>query len=100
MFPVEFNENTLLTRESFPSKNDLTNIFYREDFNRLLNTVKNNIVQAKRMNIHNARISIPDMINISQQIVNDVKQFLRDKGFTITEVEDMGGASSGWKITF
>ena len=95
-----FNENTMLSRDTFPSKNDLTNFFNKEDFNRLLNTVKNNILQSKRMNTTSTRINIPDMINISPQIISDVKDFLRSKGYVITEVEDVGGISSGWRINF
>jgi hypothetical protein len=94
----EFTENKLVTMETFPSINDLRNIFFRDDMNRGLNIVKNKILQAKNQNQTNARILVPDIPNA--ETANHVKTFLRDQGYTIVELETVEGAYQGWKIIF
>ena len=98
--PIVFNENSQVTRETFPCLTELQDIFYKEDFNALLYLVKNRMIQAKRMNQNHARINNPEIANLHQTVVTDVKQFLRTKNFTITEIEDNAGIASGWKVNF
>ena len=62
--------------------------------------IKNRIIQAKRMNHNFARINVGDMTNIPQQVVTDVKVFLRKSDYTLTEVEDAVGIMAGFKISF
>lgn len=96
----QFNENTQTTRDSFPSLNELQQIFYKEDFNNLLNIIKNRIIMAKRANTNFSRINIPELLNIPQAVISDVKNFLRNMGYIITDVEDNTGIPSGFKIAF
>lgn len=96
----QFNENIQTTRDSFPSLNELQEIFYKEDFNNLLNTIKNRIIMAKRVNTNFARINMPELMNISQAVITDVKQFLRNMGYIVTDVEDNAGIASGFKVAF
>jgi hypothetical protein len=98
---LQFNENILITRESFPSLTELQAILYKEDFNTVLNTVKQRIIQAKRTNMNFARMTLLDFNMIPLQIVNDVKDFLRkDRGYTIVDIEDNANIVTGCKISF
>ena len=72
-----FNENVLITRESFPSLTELQAILYQDDFNAVLNITKNRIIQAKRTNMNFARLTLIDFNMIPMQVVSDVKVFLR-----------------------
>ena len=96
----QFNECQNITRETFPSLRELQNIFYKDDFNTFLNMIKNRMIQAKRLNQNFARINVGDMTNIPQQVVTDVKVFLRKNDYTLTEVEDNAGIMAGFKISF
>jgi hypothetical protein len=115
---AQFNENNQLTRDTFPNLQDLTTILYDDQFNRVLNIVKNrilaahnNIIVAPVINngvapigapvINNgvARLHNNDFINIPMQVITDVKNFLRNqKGYTIMDSEDMNGNIIGWRI--
>jgi hypothetical protein len=97
---IQFNENTMVTSETFPSLVLLKQVFYTDDINNLLNIIKNRIVIAKRNNITFARILNPDITNFSHQIVLDVKALLRTRGYMITEIEDANLIPTGFKITF
>jgi hypothetical protein len=90
----------MVTKESFPSLEELHTIFYKEDFSSFLQLVKNRIIQAKRANLTFARFHLPDVNPFPQLVVTDVKQFLRSKHFALTEVEDAAGTPCGFKIGF
>jgi hypothetical protein len=97
---LPFNEGVPVNRATFPSFEDLKEVFYKEDFDHVLNTVKNRMIQAKRTNQQFARMTLPDFANIKPNVVSDVKEFLRtEKRFTITEIENDLGVATGWKIT-
>jgi len=97
----QFHENVLITSETFPSLTELQNILYQDDFNAVLNLVKNRIIQAKRTNMNFARLTLIDFNMISPQIVSDVKVFLRKgRGYTIVDIEDNANVVTGWKISF
>ena len=97
---IQFNENTIVTSDTFPSLVQLQQVFYTEDFNNLLNIIKNRIIAAKRTNFIVARILNNDITNFPLQVVTDVKVLLRNRGYNITEIEDANGISTGFKITF
>lgn len=95
-----FNEGVSVNRATFPSFEDLKELFYKEDFDQILNTVKNRMIQAKRTNQQFARMTLQDFANIKPNVVTNVKEFLRtEKDFTITEIENEAGVVTGWKIT-
>ena len=93
-----FHANLQVTRENFPNARELQLIFQQEQFNQLLSIVKTAMIHAKNMNLNQARIMNNDMINLPVPIIRDVKDFLREKNYKITEIEDVGGISTGWKI--
>ena len=95
-----FNEVVQISREEFPSLNELKEIFYKEDFNMVLNTVKNRMIQAKRMNTNFARMTIQDFSMIPEKVVSDVKDCLKKYGYTIVDIEDNVNVVIGWKISF
>lgn len=96
-----FHENIQITRETFPSLTELQAILYQDDFNTVLNTVKQRIIQAKRTNMNFARLTLIDFNMIPYQVVSDVKDFLRkSRGYTIVDIEDNANVVTGWKINF
>ena len=95
-----FNETVQINQNGFPSYDELKQIFYREDFNTVLNIVKNRMIQAKRMNTNFAKLTVPDLNMIPMQVVDDVKVFLKNNGYTIVDIEDNAGVVTGWKISF
>lgn len=94
-----FNECITITKNEFPSLDELKDIFYENNFNNILNTVKNRIIVAKRTNLDSARMQNADFVNIPQNVINDVKKFLREeRKYVLTDIEDNAGVSVGWKI--
>lgn len=95
-----FNEVVQNSKDDFPSLKELVEIFYKEDFNSVLNIVKHRIIQAKRMNTNFARMTVQDFSMIPNQVVSDVKDFLKKYGYTIVDIEDNMNNVIGWKISF
>ena len=100
---AQFNENVQLTRNTFPSLQELTVILYEEQFNRILNIVKTRILNAYNnippLNNNVARLLNNEFNNIPMQVITDVKTFLQtQKGYTITDSEDINGNIIGWRI--
>lgn len=96
-----FNEATNITTETFPNIDDLQEIFYKDDFNRVLNIVKNRIIQAKTNNLNYAKLYNVDFINIPEKVMIDVKIFLcQERGYSVSEIENNEGNATGWKLSF
>ena len=60
----------------------------------------NNIIPVPVVNNNRiARLLNNDFNNIPDQVITDVKAFLRNqKGYTILDSEDMNGNINGWRI--
>jgi hypothetical protein len=95
---LTFSENQTITMDTFPSVQELRDILLRDDMNRALNIVKNRIITARQTYQPFARMLPADMPNA--EILNHVKNFLREKGYIIIELETAEGVSNGWKIVF
>ena len=95
-----FNENTVLTRNTFPRVNDLREIFHTDDFNTVLNTVKNRIITDRRANHlqNGSRLNQSEFGNIPQNTINEVKEFLRGLGYRVVDVEDQNNVVVAWKV--
>ena len=95
-----FNENTALTRNTFPRVNDLREIFHTDDFNTVLNTVKNRIITDRRANHlqNGSRINHNELQNIPQNTINEVKDFLRELGYRVVDIEDQNNVVTAWKV--
>lgn len=93
-----FTEHQPITMETFPSIQELRDILLRDDINRGLTMVKTKILAAKNINQPFARMIPADIQN--NEIATHVKNFLREQGYTIIELETVEGISNGWKIVF
>jgi hypothetical protein len=97
----QFLEVVQTNRVTFPHLNELQQIFYEDDFNTILNIIKNRIIMARRTNNKDARILHNELMNISQPIINDVKLYLKnERGYIITEIEDINNNYVGFKVSF
>ena len=75
--------------DDFPSLLELQSIIYKENFNMVLTITKNRMILAKRVLSNYARMTVNDFNMIPNQVVSDVKDFLRNRrGYTITDIED------------
>ncbi len=93
-----FNEANRVTADTFPSQNQLQRIFHEEDVTNLLNLIKNRLIQAKRTN-QPARVNQPELIAYTENIREEVRNILRNKGYVIVDVEAANG-ETGWRIPF
>ena len=93
-----FTDNVEVTLESFPSMNELRDIFFRNDVHQALQMIKSRILQSKRDQLDFIRIIPGDILTV--EITQYVKQFLRNQGYTIIELETNEGVSIGWKMNF
>ena len=87
-----------ITRENFPTANNLTNILYNYNFNKLLTIIKDKIIIANMNNNNYIKLLNNDLLNILQNIINDVKTFLINNGYQIILVEDTNNINIGLKI--
>ena len=97
-----FNEQTQVTQYTFPRVEELRDIFHTQDINRVLNTVKNRIINDRALagNNNNSRIQNTDLQNININIINEAKDILRRLGYNITDIEDQNGIITAWKIYY
>ena len=92
LFPNNINRN------NFPNVDNLRNILYNFNFNRILNIIKNKIDAANLINHNYVRVLNNDLINISQNTINDVKNYLINHGYQIILIEDAAYNSLGFKV--
>ena len=92
--------NSKVTGNTFPSRNNLVEILSEDQFNRILQMIKSKILNAALENVTSIRVMVADVAQFKAQIVTNVKAFLAGKGYTITEIEDSVGQSTGWKLTW
>ena len=50
--------------------------------------------------IHFIRMISTELNNYTPQLIDDVKQFLIEKGYKITEIEDINSNIIGWKLVW
>lgn len=92
--------NSQVTMNTFPCRDELNNIIYNINFDSILNIIKNKIIIANSNNNNYIRIIPADYSHVSTDTVNGIKKFLREKGYTVTDIEDLNGINQGFKITW
>jgi len=92
--------NSKVTGNTFPSRENLIEILYENQFNCILQLIKTKILNVANENLNSIRVLVPDVAHFKPQIVTSVKTWLTDKGYTITEIEDANGQSTGWKLSW
>jgi hypothetical protein len=92
--------NSKVTGNTFPSRANLVEILTEDQFNRILQLVKTKILNASNENLSSIRVMVADVAQFKVQIVSNVKNWLVGKGYTITEIEDATGQSTGWKLSW
>lgn len=90
--------NSKVTGNTFPSRENLIEILYENQFNCILQLIKTKILNAENANLNSIRVLVSDISQFKAQIVTNVKAWLTGKGYTITEIEDGNGQSTGWKL--
>ena len=87
-----------LSRDNFPSKDNLVNLLYNIKFNNLLTNIKNKILDANNYNLNYIRLTPNDTFDHSLELIEDLLNFLKTKKYTITSIEDENSVSLGYKI--
>jgi hypothetical protein len=90
--------NSIVTRDLFPSKCELNKILIEDQFNRLLQFIKLQINNSYLENKNFVRILNTQIQQYSPQIISDIKLYLQDKKYIITDIEDSDTNSIGWKV--
>jgi len=91
---------TQVTRQTFPSASKSRLIFYEMNFNRLLDIIKNKMVNANNINTTFIKLLTNEIATFAANITTDVIKFLGEQEYTIVEIEDVNGIRVGWKISW
>ena len=105
MTPVELNapnNNSIVTRQTFPTRNSLIQIFNEQKFNNLLSCIKNKIDIAHSVNLNYIKMYADiDLINYRDDIIKSIRNFLEQRGYSIHELEDNNNNNIlGWKLAW
>jgi hypothetical protein len=87
-----------LSRDNFPSKDNLVNLLYNIKFNNLLTNIKNKILDANTNNLNYIRLTPNDLHNNTLELIEDFIHFLTTKKYTISRIEDENNNNLGYKI--
>jgi hypothetical protein len=93
-------ESNRVNRDNFPSLLELRQVLHDINFDNLLNMIKNLIINANRMNQNFVRVNTNDLNQYSQNIIDDMRNYLVTKGYTVINIEDPVGVNMGWRINF
>ena len=92
------SNNSQVTRDTFPDKTTLVTMITQDQFNRLLQVIKTKIINASILNLEFIRILNTETTQFKAATITCVKTFLSNKSYSITEIEDATGQSTGWKL--
>jgi hypothetical protein len=87
-----------LSRDNFPGKDNLVNLLYNIKFNNLLTNIKNKILDANNINLNYIKLTPNDLHNNTEELIDDLLNFLKTKKYTITNIEDDNNVNLGYKI--
>ena len=93
-----FTNGFQVDSNNFPMKEDLKNLFHEINFNRVLEIIKNKMHLANIEGLNYIRILNSDVVNISQIIIDEVKIFMQQRLYTLTNIEDVQSNFIGWKL--
>jgi hypothetical protein len=91
---------SIVSRNTFPNKQELNEQFNEDQFNRLLQYIKTQINNARLENINFVRILNTVITHYTPQIILDVKLYLQNKQYTIVDIEDANSIYVGWKLSW
>jgi len=93
-FPININES------NFPHSDNIKNIIYNHQFNKLLQHIKNEIINSTSINLNNnnIKINLATIALFPVEIIVDVKNYLKNKNYKNVDIEDPQGNITGWKL--
>jgi hypothetical protein len=89
-----------ITKANFPNKNGLKMIMREYNFNNVLEHVRLKMVDANNSNQTSVKIHNSNLSPANEDIIEDVKTFLRTNDYVITDTEDPTGAIIGWRLSW
>ena len=92
--------NSIVSRNTFPNKQELNEQFNEDQFNRLLQYIRTLINNARLENINFVRILNTLITHYTPQIISDVKLYLQNKQYIIVDIEDANANYVGWKLSW
>lgn len=95
--PIKFDEQTELTRETFPKSHLLKRFSYQNHFNKILNVIKNQMIDAINSKQPSVRISKADL-NSDTDTIDELKTFLLEQEYTVYDVIDHTNVFVGIRI--
>ena len=95
----DLDENTIITMNNFPSSAILLDVFHNRDKNSILTLIKNRFFQARQRSERSIRILPGDYERYTPELVNEIKEFLMMKGYTVINIEDPVGANQGFRVS-
>jgi len=87
-----------LSRNNFPNRTNLINLLNNMKFNNLLNSIKDKILLANTNNLNYIRLTQNELNIYSNELINDLKQYLINNSYIIIHIEDNTGVNQGLKI--
>ena len=94
------NDASKLNSSTFPTKNNLNLALYEYNFNKMLVIIRCKIVEANNRNEQYIRVMNPDLNMFNIKIVDDVKKFLSQKEYNISNIENENNILLGWKLSW
>jgi hypothetical protein len=94
------DSNSIVTRNTFPIKSEIKNIFNEYHFDSLLQYIKSLMINANSENNNFVKILNTQVQHYTPCIISDVKLFLQNKRYIILDIEDTNFNSIGWKLSW
>lgn len=97
--PIKFDEQTELNRDTFPKCHLLKRFSHQYHFNKILNIVKNRMIDAIHSNQTSVKISKMELNPISNEIFDILKEFLiYEREYIVYDVIDQNNVFVGIRI--
>ncbi len=94
-------ESEKVLKTIFPSATELRKQLYDKSFNAILELIMNKLNDSNtNPSIVSVRLMNHEVSSHLPNIMVDVRKFLVEKGYTITEIEDAAAITSGIKISW
>jgi len=96
----DFNEETTITRENFPTAVQFKQLYYNTHFNPVLDMIKHKLLDAIAHKQTSVLIMFSEISDCPDDIVDDIRSFLIEQGYRISEIEGYANISQGWELTW
>ena len=91
----------VITRATFPTKNDLVADLNEQKFISLLSLIKHRIELANTQNLTFIKLyKNIDLINYNTAVITNITNFLIHNGYFINDIEDSENNNIGWKLSW